>query len=146
MLPRSQQRLEQDVPGVSSVWDELQEWLASRTGDPRLVHGDFCPPNTYVTVRPDGLPMITGVGDFSPHTLNADPTMDIAGAIMFAELETYPDAAEDVAWLTAQAYERFGPDLPPALAMYRRYFGFYFSDAHQFDPQLYGWCLRQLTR
>jgi len=30
--------------------------------------------------------------------------------------------------------------------MYRRYYGFYFSNAHAFDPVLYGWCQRQLTR
>lgn len=146
VLPQSQQRLEQDVPGVAAVWDELQEWLTGRHGEPRLVHGDFCPPNTYVSVQPDGQPVITGVGDFSPHTLNADPTIDIAGAIMFCELESYAGAVEDAQWLAAQAYERFGPDLDQALAMYRRYFGFYFSNAHEFDPVLYGWCLQQLTR
>ena len=59
-------------------------------GRPRLVHGDFCPPNTYVAVQPDGRPVITGVGDFSPHTLLADPMMDIAGAVMFLELEPMP--------------------------------------------------------
>lgn len=146
ILPQSQTRLEQDVPGVTRVWDELQEWLAARQGEPRLVHGDFCPPNTYLTVLPDGRPVVTGVGDFSPHTLNADPMMDIAGAVMFLELERYAAAADDAAWLAGQAYERFGPDLEEALAMYRRYYGFYFSNAHAFDPVLYGWCQRQLTR
>ena len=77
------------------MWDELQDWLTAREGQPRLVHGDFCPPNCYVTVLPDGRPVVTGVGDFSPHTLNADPMMDVAGAIMFLELEQYPGAGED---------------------------------------------------
>ncbi len=146
ILPQSQARLEHDVPGVGRIWDELQEWLAARRGTPRLVHGDFCPPNTYVAVQPDGRPVITGVGDFSPHTLHADPMMDIAGAVMFLELEPYAAAADDADWLAGQAYERFGPDLQQALAMYRRYYGFYFSNAHTFDPVLYGWCQRQLTR
>jgi putative membrane protein len=146
VLPRSQARLEQDVPGISGVWDELQEWLTNRRGDPRLVHGDFCPANTYVAVRPDGTPVITGVGDFSPHTLHADPTMDIAGAVMFLELESYAGALDDADWLAGRAYERFGPDLQQALVMYRRYYGFYFSDSHAFDPTLYAWCVRQLTR
>ena len=145
ILPQSQARLEQDVPGVDRIWDELQEWLAARRGAPRLVHGDFCPPNTYVALLPDGRPVITGVGDFSPHTLNADPMMDIAGAVMFLELEQYAGAADDASWLAGQAYQRFGPDLQQALAMYRRYYGFYFSNAHAFDPVLYGWCLRQLN-
>ncbi|HEY5786261.1 MAG TPA: PH domain-containing protein [Microlunatus sp.] len=146
ILPQSQARLEQDVPGVGRIWDELQEWLADRRGVPRLVHGDFCPPNTYVAMLPDGRPVITGVGDFSPHTLHADPMMDIAGAVMFLELEPYTAAADDAFWLAGQAYERFGPDLQQALAMYRRYYGFYFSNSHAFDPVLYGWCQRQLTR
>jgi putative membrane protein len=146
VLPRSQQRLEHDVAGITRVWDELQEWLESRQGQPRLVHGDFCAANCYVTEFRDGRPVLTGVGDFSPHTLNADPMMDIAGAVMFLELERYAAAADDAAWLAGQAYERFGPDLEEALAMYRRYYGFYFSNAHAFDPVLYGWCQRQLTR
>jgi putative membrane protein len=146
ILPQSQARLEQDVPGIRGIWDELQEWLAARRGAPRLVHGDFCPPNTYVALRPDGRPVITGVGDFSPHTLHADPMMDIAGAVMFLELESYAGSAEDADWLAGQASERFGPDLQQALAMYRRYYGFYFSSSFLFDPVLYGWCRRQLTR
>lgn len=146
VLPASQQRLEQDVPDIGRRWDELQEWLTARQVEPRLVHGDFCPPNTYVAVLPDGRPVITGVGDFSPHTLHADPMMDVAGAIMFVELETYDGAVEDARWLAAQAWERFGPELEQTLAMYRVYYGFYFSSAHEFDPVLYGWCQRQLTR
>lgn len=145
ILPQSQERLERDVPGVTRVWDQLQEWLAARRGSPRLVHGDFCPPNTYVANGPDGRPVITGVGDFSPHTLHADPTMDLVGAVIFCELEPYPGAEEDARWLAGQAIERFGPDLAQALPMYRRYYGFYFSNAHQFDPNLYAWCQRQLT-
>ena len=89
--------------------------------------------------------MITGVGDFSPHTLHADPMMDVAGAVMFLELEPYAASAEDAHWLAGQAYERFGPDLQQALAMYRRYYGFYFSSSFTFDPVLYGWCQRQLS-
>jgi putative membrane protein len=146
ILAESQSRLEADVPDVARVWDELQQWLTARQGTPRLVHGDFCPPNTYVAVQADGRPVITGVGDFSPHTLHADPMMDIAGAIMFLELEPYAGAADDAGWLTEQAIARFGPDVAEALPMYRRYYGFYFSNAYTFDPVLYDWCRRQLTR
>ena len=146
ILAESQSRLETDVPDVARTWDELQQWLTARQGTPRLVHGDFCPPNTYVVVQPDGRPVISGVGDFSPHTLHADPMMDIAGAIMFLELETYAGAADDAGWLTEQAIARFGPDVAEALPMYRRYFGFYFSNAFAFDPVLYDWCRRQLAR
>ncbi|BAK33558.1 hypothetical protein MLP_05440 [Microlunatus phosphovorus NM-1] len=145
ILPNSQQRLEADLPQISRIWDRLQEWLGARKGEPRLVHGDVCPPNTYLTVLPDGRPSVTGIGDFSPHTLSADPMMDIAGAIMFCELETYDQAAADCAWLAGQARERYGPQLDEALEMYRIYYGFYFSNAHRFDRRLYDWCLQQLT-
>lgn len=145
VLPGSQERLEADVPQISRIWDRLQEWLGARNGEPRLVHGDICPPNTYLTVLPDGRPTVTGIGDFSPHTLAADPMMDIAGAIMFCELEPYESAVDDAAWLADQARERYGDDLEQALAMYRIYYGFYFSDAHRSQPLLYSWCLRQLT-
>lgn len=146
ILPASQGRLEADVPDVARTWDELQQWLTARSGTPRLVHGDFCPPNTYVVVSPDGRPVISGVGDFSPHTLHADPMMDVVGAVIFLELETYDGAVEDAAWLADQALARFGPDLLEALPMYRRYFGFYLSNSFAFDPVLYDWCRRQLTR
>ncbi|MDN5770629.1 MAG: PH domain-containing protein [Microlunatus sp.] len=146
VIPQSQQRLEHDIPNVSRVWDELQEWLRDRHGEPRLVHGDFCPPNCYVSVLPDGRPVVSGVGDFSPHTLHADPMMDVAGAVIFLELEPYAAAADDARWLTGQAYARFGPELEQVISMYRLYYGFYFSNTFEFDPDTYGWCQRQLTR
>lgn len=145
ILPNSQERLETDVPQISRTWDRLQEWLGARTGEPKLVHGDVCPPNTYLSVLPDGRPTVTGIGDFSPHTLASDPLMDIAGAIMFCELEAYEQATADSAWLADQAHERYGPELDEALVMYRIFYGFYFSDAHRADPRLYDWCLQQLT-
>ena len=43
--------------------------------------------------------MVTGIGDFSPHTVHADPMMDVTGAVAFLELEPYAEAAEDAAWL-----------------------------------------------
>ena len=30
--------------------------------------------------------------------------------------------------------------------VYRRFYGFYFADSADYDPPLYGWCLRQLSR
>ena len=144
-VARSQMRLETDVPDVARVWDRLQDELVHRVVQPRLVHGDFCPPNVYLD-EVDSEPRITGVGDFSPHTLHADPMMDVAGAVIFLELESYQAAAEDARWLAGHAVERLGPDAAAAIETYRRYFGFYFSSAHEFDPALYGWCVRQLDR
>ncbi|CAA9318209.1 MAG: hypothetical protein AVDCRST_MAG61-2137 [uncultured Friedmanniella sp.] len=146
---RSQQWLQRDLPEVAAVWDRLQADLAERRVAPVVVHGDICPPNAYVSAGPSG-PVVTGLGDFSPHTMHADPVIDLAGATAFVELEGYDGAAEDAAWLTDVAVQRYGAapvgggDLARWLAVYRRFYGFYFSDAGAFDPDLYGWCLRQL--
>jgi putative membrane protein len=141
----SRARLERDVPGVSEVWNRLHTDLAQRSVAPALVHGDVCPPNAYLSQGPQG-PVVTGIGDFSPHTLNADPLMDLAGAVIFLELEPYADAPADAAWLQAVAVERHGRDIVGLIDVYRRYYGFYFSNSYEFDPNLYAWCLRQLGR
>ena len=145
LVQASRARLERDVPGVSEVWNRLHTDLAQRSVAPALVHGDVCPPNAYLSQGPQG-PVVTGIGDFSPHTLNADPLMDLAGAVIFLELEPYAEAPADAAWLQAVAVERHGPDIVGWIDVYRRYYGFYFSNAYEFDANLYAWCLRQLGR
>lgn len=142
---RSREHLTRDLPQVGAVWHRLMADLAARTVEPVLVHGDICPPNAYVSMGPDG-PVVTGVGDFSPHTVHGDPMLDVTGAVAFLELEPYPDAGDDAAWLESAAVERFGPDTAHWIDVYRRFYGFYFSDAGDFDPALYGWCLRQVNR
>jgi putative membrane protein len=144
-LQTSRERLEHDVPGISEVWDRLHVDIAQRAVTPALVHGDVCPPNAHLSQGPDG-PVVTGIGDFSPHTLHADPLMDVAGALIFLELEPYADAPADVAWLESIAVERYGPEIIHWIEVYRRYYGFYFSNAYAFEPALYAWCLRQLSR
>ena len=63
----SREHLARDLPDVAQCLDRLQRDLAERVVDPVLVHGDICPPNAYVSLGPDG-PVVTGIGDFSPHT------------------------------------------------------------------------------
>jgi putative membrane protein len=144
-LQTSRERLEHDVPGISEVWQRLHADIAQRTVMPALVHGDVCPPNAYISRGPDG-PVVTGIGDFSPHTLHADPLLDVAGAVIFLELEPYADAPADAAWLEAVAVERYGREIIGWIDVYRRYYGFYFSNAYAVEPALYAWCLRQLSR
>ena len=78
--------------------------------------------------------MVTGIGDFSPHTVNGDPMMDIAGAVIFLELGEYPAAAEDAAWLESVAVERHGAETAHWIEVYRRFYGFYFSDTFAVRP------------
>jgi putative membrane protein len=141
----SRSQLTQDLPNVAAVWERLQADLNERKVDPVLVHGDICPPNAYVRISPDG-PAVSGIGDFSPHTVHGDPMMDVTGAVAFLELEPYAAAAEDAAWLETVAVERWGADTAHWIDVYRRFYGFYFSNAYEFEPALYGWCLRQLNR
>ena len=141
----SRDQLERDIPDVAAVWNQLHSDIAQRSVVPALVHGDVCPPNAYLSQGPQG-PVVTGIADFSPHTVHADPLMDIAGALIFLELEPYADAAADAAWLEAVAVERHGRQIVRWIDVYRRFYGFYFSNAYEFDPTLYAWCLRQLSR
>jgi putative membrane protein len=141
----SRAQLARDLPNVADVWERLQADLNERQVSPVLVHGDVCPPNAYLSLGPDG-PVVTGLGDFSPHTVHGDPMMDVTGAVAFLELEPYAAAAEDAAWLEIVAVERWGAETSHWIDVYRRFYGFYFSNALEFDPALYGWCLRQLNR
>ncbi len=143
--PAGWQALSRDRPEVGGVWERLQSDLSARVVEPVLVHGDICAPNAYVSMGPDG-PVVSGIGDFSPHTVHGDPMLDVTGAVAFVELETYADAAADAAWLETVAVERFGPDTTHWVDVYRRFYAFYFADAEAFDPALYGWCLRQVNR
>jgi putative membrane protein len=144
-LQSSRAQLERDIPDLAEVWNRLHGELAQRSIVPAVVHGDVCPPNAYLSQGPEG-PVVTGIADFSPHTMHADPLLDIAGASIFLELEPYADAAADAAWLEAVAVERHGREIVRWIDVYRRFYGFYFSNAYAFDPHLYAWCLRQLSR
>ncbi|SER08044.1 PH domain-containing protein [Microlunatus flavus] len=148
---RSRDHLARDVPDVGRVWDGLFRDLGQRVVAPALVHGDFCAPNVYVSPGPEdnpegGAPRVTGVGDFSPHTLQADPLMDLTGAVAFLELEPYEGAVADSEWLLGVAVSRHGPEVARWIGVYRRYFAFYFSDTAEVEPRTYAWCLRQLDR
>jgi putative membrane protein len=140
---RSHDDLARDVPDVARAWEPLQRDLGQRTVTPTLVHGDLGAPNAYVSTG-EGGPRVTGVGDFSPHTVQADPLMDLTGAVAFLELEPYDEAVADSEWLLGLAVQRYGPDVARWIGVYRRYFGFYFSDTAEADPRTYAWCLRQL--
>jgi putative membrane protein len=94
--------------------------------------------------------VVTGIGDFSPHTMHADPLLDLVATAAFLELEDYPEAVDDAAWLEDVVLSRYSGstiaagELPRWIATYRRFYGFYFSDSCGSQPGLYAWCLRQL--
>ncbi len=112
---------------------DLLAELAERVCAPVLTHGDYGPPNVFAQAG-----RITGVGDFSAHTLVADPLLDVVGAVAFVELERYPDARSDARWLAGVAADRVGADARWFDA-YRRFYGLYYS----MDLNLLDWCAAQ---
>ena len=135
------EQLAQRVPDLPAELDRLRAELAERQCAPALVHGDLCPANVYASADQSGAVLVTGVGDFSAHTLVADPVMDVAGAVAFLELETYRDAESDARWLAAIAAERLGSDAR-WIEVYRRYYAAYYA----MDPAIIDWCARQFRR
>ena len=130
--------LAERVPDLEQQLARLRSELATRTCAPGLVHGDFGPSNVYAGADQTGVLRVTGVGDFSAHTLVADPLMDVVGAVGFLELESYRDADSDARWLSGIAAERLGADAR-WIDVYRRYYAFYYS----MDPAIIDWCARQ---
>ncbi len=127
---------------IARVVDELRH----RDCAPVLVHGDYGPGNVFAA-RVEGSMRVTGVADFSVHTLAADPLMDIAGAVTLLELEDYDDAEADASWLRQQAVDMLASRMPAAdvqhwLDVYRRYYAIYFSDDRCVRP----WAMSVLSR
>jgi putative membrane protein len=137
------ERLERDLP--ADAVDRVIQEVHGRRCAPALVHGDFYPGNVFVDDSEVG-PVITGVGDFSPHTLVADPLLDIAGAIHLMGLGGYPEVSEDQAYLYEQAIRWLEPHIePPGVAywldVYRRYYAIYYAT----DPMVYPLSLAELS-
>ncbi len=139
---RLREALDKDLP--TAAVEQVIADVHARTCEPALVHGDFFPGNVFVD-EVGGGPVITGVGDFSPHTLVADPLMDIAGAIHLMGLGGYPEVSDDQVYLHAEAVRRFSgwvgpPGLDHWLDVYRRYYAVYYAA----DPAVYPWSLQAL--
>ena len=132
--------LSERVPDLQAKVDNVLAHLRGRDVTPMLVHGDYCPPNVYV-VESEAGPVISGVGDFSPHTLAADPVMDVAGAVHFVSLQRYPDADDDTRWLAGVAADRLG-DQAPWMDVYRHFYALYYA----MDPSVLDWSARQLLQ
>lgn len=133
--------LDRELP--ADAIEQLITELHQRQCRPALVHGDYFPGNVFVG-EVDGAMRITGVGDFSPHTLAADPLMDISGAIELMGFEGYDQVAEDQAWLRDLAEQWYGdtePDLRHWLDVYRRYYAAYYAT----DPAIYPHSLATLS-
>lgn len=124
------------LPDLDQRLGSLFAELTDRRVEPAFVHGDYFPGNVMV----DG-DRISGVVDFSVHALAADPVMDEVAAVCFLDQVSYPQAAEDIAWLEPQLRERLGDDAW-LVSAYRRWYGVYYS----MDHALIGWAVQQFAR
>jgi len=121
------------MPDLGHQCERLFDELSRRDVAPRLVHADYFPGNVMVH---EG--RLSGVLDFSVHTLAADPVMDQVAAVCFLDQVRYPEASADVAWLEQELRGRLGAD-EWLIGAYRRWYGLYYS----MDHALIDWAVRQ---
>ncbi|SDS82612.1 PH domain-containing protein [Microlunatus soli] len=134
--------IDQELPAaaVEQVIGELHQ----RRAQPALVHGDYFPGNVMVGEQ-NGAMIVTGVADFSPHTLAADPLMDVAGAIWLIGLAGHPGADDDQRFVYDRAITLYGGEQPADLIhwldVYRRYYAVYYAP----DPAIFPISMRHLA-
>ncbi|HUQ39748.1 MAG TPA: aminoglycoside phosphotransferase family protein [Acidimicrobiales bacterium] len=106
---------------------------------PSLVHGDWFPGNVMI-----GNDLtVSALIDFSSLTFAGDPMMDVAGAVIFADsaVWTQPDHVA----LARTSAEALGfDDLDRHLALYRRWYGLFFSQYKADDAELFSRCVEWL--
>ena len=145
-LETSRTQLERDVPVVEEVWNRLHRDLAERFGLLRC----WC---TVMSARPTRTSAKVRKVWLSPELVTSartrsvpDPLMDVAGALIFLELEPYADAtcgcglagggSRGAAWTRDRSLDRC---LSPLLRLL-------LLECVRVRPDLYAWCLRQLSR
>lgn len=105
----------------------------------QLVHGDYFQGNVLVQNL-----AISGVLDFSPHTVVGDYRMDICGAITFLEIDpVFTQPYLD--YLYTLAEQEYGKDIRKFIGYYLLYYSFLFANSYEFDKPLYEWCLKNLN-
>ncbi len=111
-------------------------------GPPQLVHVDYFPGNV-LAVDASGGYRITGVLDFASHSLFGDPLLDVAGAVVMADLDSDVTITERGA-LATRAVERcggrLGERLVEVMETYRVFYALYYS----MDEGLIDWSARHL--
>jgi hypothetical protein len=88
---------------------------------------------------------VTGILDFSPMTVAGDPRLDLAGALIFLEVVA-PYRPEDSTTVEDVITARHGDAVLSVIELYRIYYSLYFSATKEFDPELYRWCVNNLTK
>ena len=128
----------------STAWSGVSMPIsASYDGFPQLVHVDYFPGNVLAADSPGGY-RVTGVLDFASHALFGYLFLDVAGAVVMADLDTDVTPTERAA-LAARAVERcggrLGDRLVEVMETYRVFYALYYS----MDEGLIDWSARHLN-
>lgn len=135
-LRRNADRLAAAVERPGRALARLEAWLAHRpAAEPRLVHGDYYPPNVMVDAG-----RVTAVIDFGALALRGDPRLDPACALLFL---TGLDGItpEDRAAVALHLRGRGLCD-DEDLRLYALFYAFRFLDTSR--EGLFRWCVRTI--
>ena len=141
----SAKSLHRDVPDFPEMVERLIEQVSMFQENPpkELVHGDFFPHNILINDTLD----IVGVIDMSSLTVVGDHMMDVVTSYIFLETaHSYKPEDSEILWPIIE--KSYGPTLKKTADFYRAYAAVYFGDAASNDaatyPALYPWCVEQL--
>lgn len=126
------------LPLLLAGFDELTPRLYD--GEPRLAHVDYFPGNVMAEQTAATF-AISGVFDFSDHSLFGDPLLDVVGAIVMADMSTNVTSAEQQA-MREYARQRGGPRFDAVFGCYQLFYALYYA----MDESLLPWCVKVLRQ
>lgn len=136
-LRRNGGRLAGTVDRPERALARLEGWLARRpAAEPRLVHGDYYPPNVMV----DDAGRVTGIVDFGNLALRGDPRLDPACALL--SLENFDGVTAEDRGIVAGHLRGRGLCDDEDLRVYALFYAFRFLDTER--EVLFRWCARTI--
>ncbi len=138
VLQERKEVLRVDFPDIDKVADLFAAEVLSlpAKGKPLVVHGDLYFPNIMASAKG----RITGIIDFSEHTLAGDPMVDRVSLAVFAREN------EGQRLINQLIEARFKEEFLHLKRLYGVYYAFRFSGCKSDDPDTYKWCLETFAR
>lgn len=127
-----------ELPRLLARFDELAPRLYD--GEPRLVHVDYFPGNVMAE-RTKATFAISGVFDFSDHSLFGDPLLDVVGAMVMADMSTNVTRGEQHA-MREYARQRGNQRFDAVFGCYQLFYALYYA----MDETLLPWCVKVLRQ
>ena len=138
VLEANRETIRADFPKIDQVAELFVSEVSSLSYPrrPSVVHGDLYFPN--IMALSDGT--ITGIVDFSDHTLAGDPMVDRVSLAIFAR----PNEGQEL--ITQNLKIRYGEEFSRFKRLYSMYYALRFSGCKASDPDTYRWCIEQYHR